>query len=80
MNPLNPFSTFRGERNAADFMFMERQQAIDGVVRYFISLYKDDVDINDAEVQTKVFKHSSLDDLTDAEMRDIRRRVEQALN
>lgn len=70
-DPTNP--------NPFTMSIMERQQAIDNAVRYFIDLYRDDVDINDAEVQAKVFKHYSLENITESEQAEIARRVERGL-
>lgn len=65
--------------NAFTFEMMERNQAIDNAIQYFIGLYHDDVDINDSDVQAKVFKHYSLEDLTNAEKAKIATAVERAL-
>lgn len=58
---------------------MQRQQEIDNAVAYFVDLYYENVDINDAIVQKQVFKHYGLTDLTKAEEAEIARRVERAL-
>ena len=70
-NPCNP--------NAFTMAMMERQQALDNAARYLVDLFHDDVDINDEDVQARVFKHYGLSDLTKEEEAEIVRRVEQAL-
>ena len=70
-DPSNP--------NPFTMSVMQRQQDIDNAVRYFVDLYYENVDINDAAVQKQVFKHYDLTDLTKAEEAEIARRVEQAL-
>lgn len=70
-NPSNP-SPFT-------MAIMQRQQDIDNVVQYFIDLFHDDVDINDAEVQAKVFKHYGLTNLTQSEEAEIIRKVERSI-
>lgn len=70
-DPTNP--------NAFTLEMMERRQTIDNIVQYFIDLFHDDVDINDAEVQAKVFKHYCLEDITRAEEAEIAKRVERGI-
>lgn len=70
-DPSNP--------NPFTMSVMQRQQDIDNAVRYFVDLYYENVDINDAAIQKQVFKHYDLTDLTKAEEAEIARRVEQAL-
>jgi hypothetical protein len=70
-NPNNP--------NPFTMSIMQRQQNIDNAARYFVSLYHDDVDINDAAVQRRVFKHYNLEDLTAAEEAEIMRKVDAAI-
>ena len=70
-NPSNP--------NPFTMSVMQRQQDIDNAVRYFVDLYYENVDINDASIQKQVFKHYDLTDLSKAEQAEIVRRVEQAL-
>ena len=70
-NPSNP--------NPFTMSVMQRQQDIDNAVRYFVDLYYENVDINDASIQKQVFKHYDLTDLSKAEQAEIVRRVEKAL-
>ena len=70
-NPCNP--------NAFTVAMMERQQALDNAARYLVDLFHDDVDINDEDVQARVFKHYALEDLTEAEKDEICRKVDAAI-
>ena len=47
-NPCNP--------NAFTMAVMERQQALDNAARYLVDLFREDVDINDEEVQAMLWK------------------------
>lgn len=83
-NPTAPFSSFCGTQiNGADLAFVEaceREDKIQNIINYFVDLFFDDYDINDAKVIDKVLAQYGLEDMTEAEMRRVEREVERRIN
>lgn len=83
-NPTDPFSSFHGAQiNGADLAFVEaceREDKIQNIINYFVDLFFDDYDINDAKVIDKVLAQYGLEDMTEAEMRRVEREVERRIN
>lgn len=75
LNPLNPTAAELGIIDE-----IERKERIENMIRYFIDLQRDDVDIDDYLIQKRVLKHYgfTFDELTAEELAEISMGIEAA--